>query len=166
MPKSDKTSLAATDEEISIIEANLDDMNPQIYGHFQESALTRRAGRVHHARANEKKSTRHVADDSVQTRRMRNPDDLIFAETTTFGARTYNATTPRLAAGIGERFDHLRRGAHESRHVNGHILHVTPEYEDCRKLAVEKHVPLQKVISDAQQAFVRSAPCSGQSWQD
>src|SRR5277367_6184312 len=31
------------DEEIAVIEANLDDMNPQIYGHFQERALTQGA---------------------------------------------------------------------------------------------------------------------------
>jgi uncharacterized protein (TIGR00299 family) protein len=34
----DKT-VAGFDEEIAIIEANLDDMNPQIYGYFQEKAL-------------------------------------------------------------------------------------------------------------------------------
>jgi uncharacterized protein (DUF111 family) len=37
--------------------------------------------------------------------------------------------------------------------VNGRILHVAPEYDDCRKLAVEKNVPLQRVISDALRAF-------------
>src|SRR5260221_12200302 len=33
-------TVAGFDEEISVIEANLDDMNPQIYGYFQEKALT------------------------------------------------------------------------------------------------------------------------------
>ena len=37
--------------------------------------------------------------------------------------------------------------------VNGRILHVAPEYEDCRKLAVEKNVPLQRVISEALRAY-------------
>jgi uncharacterized protein (DUF111 family) len=37
--------------------------------------------------------------------------------------------------------------------VNGHIRQATPEYEDCRKLAVEKDVPLQTVIAAAQKAF-------------
>src|ERR1700740_2042673 len=32
-------TVAGFDEEISVIEANLDDMNPQIYGYFQEKAL-------------------------------------------------------------------------------------------------------------------------------
>jgi hypothetical protein len=42
---------------------------------------------------------------------------------------------------------------------NGHILHVTPEYDDCRKLAVEKQVPLQQVISEA----LRTYQASGKS---
>jgi hypothetical protein len=42
---------------------------------------------------------------------------------------------------------------------NGHILHVTPEYDDCRKLAVENQVPLQQVISEA----VRTYQASGKS---
>ena len=32
-------TVAGFDEEISVIEVNLDDMNPQIYGYFQEKAL-------------------------------------------------------------------------------------------------------------------------------
>jgi pyridinium-3,5-bisthiocarboxylic acid mononucleotide nickel chelatase len=33
--------------------------------------------------------------------------------------------------------------------VNGRILQVSPEFDDCRKLAVEKNVPLQQVINEA-----------------
>jgi len=37
--------------------------------------------------------------------------------------------------------------------VNGRILHVAPEYDDCRKLAVEKNVPLQRVIAEAMRKY-------------
>src|SRR5438309_10246628 len=36
----DEKTVAGFDEEIAVIEANLDDMNPQIYGYFLEKALT------------------------------------------------------------------------------------------------------------------------------
>ena len=39
--------------------------------------------------------------------------------------------------------------------VNGNIRHVAPEYEDCRKLASEKNVPLQQVINEALRSFER-----------
>jgi uncharacterized protein (DUF111 family) len=37
--------------------------------------------------------------------------------------------------------------------VNGRILHVAPEFEDCRKLAMEKNVPLQRVIAEALRSY-------------
>jgi hypothetical protein len=40
--------------------------------------------------------------------------------------------------------------------ANGRILHVVPEYDDCRKLAVEKNVPLKRVISEALRAYETS----------
>jgi uncharacterized protein (DUF111 family) len=37
--------------------------------------------------------------------------------------------------------------------INGQIRHVVPEFEDCRKLAVEKNVPLQLVIGEALRCY-------------
>jgi uncharacterized protein (DUF111 family) len=80
--------------------------------------------------------------------------DLIFAETTTIGARTYNAqrrVLPRKSVTVMTTYGEVRMKVAS---VNGHIRQATPEYEDCRKIAVEKNVPLQTIITAAQQAFV------------
>ena len=74
---------------------------------------------------------------------------LIFAETTTFGARSYLAqrrALPRESVNVATSYGDVRI---KISRVNGRILHVAPEYDDCRKLAVEKNVPLQRVISEA-----------------
>jgi hypothetical protein len=74
---------------------------------------------------------------------------LIFAETTTFGARTYRAqrrALPRESVKVTTTYGDVRI---KLSRVNGRILHVAPEYDDCRKLATEKNVPLQQVISEA-----------------
>ena len=42
----------------------------------------------------------------------------------------------------------------------GKTLHVAPEYEDCRRLAVEKNVPLQRVISEALRAYETASKTS------
>jgi hypothetical protein len=78
---------------------------------------------------------------------------LIFAETTTFGARTYRAqrrTLPREFVNVATNFGDVRI---KISRVNGRILHVAPEYDDCRKIAVEKNVPLQRVIGEALRAY-------------
>jgi pyridinium-3,5-bisthiocarboxylic acid mononucleotide nickel chelatase len=143
------------DDEIAVIEANLDDMNPQIYGHFQERALTQGALDVYTTPVQMKKNR----PGTLLTVLCKSEDtaalmDLIFAETTTIGARTYKAqrrVLPRESVTVTTSFGDVRIKVAS---VNGHIRQATPEYEDCRKLAVEKNVPLQTVITAAQTAFV------------
>jgi pyridinium-3,5-bisthiocarboxylic acid mononucleotide nickel chelatase len=152
----DKAS-SAGDEEISIIEANLDDMNPQIYGYVLEKALSAGALDVYTTALQMKKNR----PGTLLTILCR-PEDtdkmmsLIFAETTTFGVRTHRAqrrALPREWVNVSTSYGSVRIKLSRS---NGHVLHVTPEYDDCRKLAVEKQVPLQQVISEALRTYENS----------
>src|SRR4029434_9711995 len=90
--------------EISVIEANLDDMNPQIYGYFLEKALASGALDVYTTPVQMKKNR-----PGTLLTVLSKPQDtntlisLIFAETTTFGARTYRAqrrTLPRESVSV------------------------------------------------------------------
>jgi uncharacterized protein (TIGR00299 family) protein len=147
-------TVAGFDEEIAVIEANLDDMNPQIYGYFLEKALAAGALDVYTTPVQMKKNR-----PGTLLTVLCKPQDtntlmsLIFAETTTFGARTYRAqrrTLPREFLKVTTAFGDVRI---KISRANGRILHVAPEYDDCRKLAVEKSVPLQRVISEALRAY-------------
>lgn len=152
----DKT-VAGFDEEIGVIEANLDDMNPQIYGYFLEKALGAGALDVYTTPVQMKKNR-----PGTLLTVLCKPQDtntlmsLIFAETTTFGARTYRAqrrVLPREWVSVATEYGDVRIKVSR---VNGRILHVAPEYDDCRKLAVEKNVPLQRVIAEAMRSYERS----------
>src|SRR6202795_2505810 len=147
-------TVAGFDEEIAVIEANLDDMNPQIYGYFSEKALAAGALDVYTTPVQMKKNR-----PGTLLTVLCKPQDtnalmsLVFAETTTFGARTYRAQRrilPRESLNVSTTFGDVRI---KISRVNGRILHVAPEYDDCRKLAVEKNVPLQRVISEALRAY-------------
>jgi len=147
-------SVAGFDEEISVIEVNLDDMNPQIYGYFQEKALAAGALDVYTTPVQMKKNRPGV----LLTLLCRPRDtaalmDLVFTETTTFGARTYRAqrrTLPRESVNVHTQFGDVRV---KISRVNGHICHAAPEFEDCRKRAEQHHVPLHQVIDAAKRAF-------------
>jgi pyridinium-3,5-bisthiocarboxylic acid mononucleotide nickel chelatase len=142
------------DEEISVIEANLDDMNPQIYGYVLEKALAAGALDVYTTPIQMKKNR----PGTLLTMLCKPPDanaltSLIFAETTTFGVRTHRAqrrVLPRESINVTTTYGDVRI---KLSRVNGRILHVAPEYDDCRKLATEKNVPLQKIISEALRAY-------------
>ena len=145
------------DEEISIVEANLDDMNPQIYGYFLEKALGAGALDVYTTPVQMKKNR-----PGTLLTLLCKPQDasalisLIFAETTTFGVRSYAAqrrTLPRESVSVHTKFGDVRI---KLSRINGHIRRVAPEFEDCRKLATEKNVPLHQVIDEAVRAFETS----------
>ena len=40
--------------------------------------------------------------------------------------------------------------------MNGTITNYAPEYEDCRKIAAEYHVPLKSVMNEATEAYLRA----------
>src|SRR6516162_1448609 len=78
------------DEEIAVIEANLDDMNPQIYGYFLEKALSAGALDVYTTPVQMKKNRPGTLLTVLcQPQETHTLMSLIFAETTTLGARTY-----------------------------------------------------------------------------
>ena len=145
------------DEEIAVIEANLDDMNPQIYGYFLEKALGVGALDVYTTPVQMKKNR----PGTLLTVLCRPGDtqalmELIFAETTTFGVRTYWAqrrVLPREWVSVATDYGDVRIKVSR---VNGRILHVAPEFEDCRKLAAEKDVPLQRVIASALRSYEKT----------
>jgi uncharacterized protein (TIGR00299 family) protein len=150
-------SIAGFDEEIAVVEANLDDMNPQIYGYFLEKALGMGALDVYTTPVQMKKNR----PGTLLTVLCRPGDtqglmDLIFAETTTFGVRTYRAQRrllPREWVSVATDYGDVRIKVSR---VNGRILHVAPEFEDCKKLAAEKDVPLQRVIAAALRSYEKS----------
>lgn len=145
---------AGFDEEIAVIEANLDDMNPQIYGYVLEKALAAGALDVFTAPVQMKKNR-----PGTLLTVLCKPQDaeeiagLIFAETTTFGVRTrreQRRVLPREHVSVATCFGDVRI---KLSRVNGKILHVAPEYEDCKALAVAKGVPLQRVIAEALRGY-------------
>ncbi len=147
-------TVAGFDEEIAVIEANLDDMNPQIYGYFLEKALGAGALDVYTTPVQMKKNR-----PGTLLTVLCKPQDtntlmsLIFAETTTFGARSYRAqrrVLPREWVNVVTDFGDVRIKVSR---MNGRILHVAPEYDDCRKLAAEKNVPLRRVIAAAMRSY-------------
>jgi len=138
------------DEQIRVIEANLDDLNPQVYGYFAEKALAAGALDVFTTPVQMKKGRPGTLLTLLcRAEDVRKLTDLVFAETTTFGLRSYTAERrilPREWQSVQTRFGEVRM---KIARVNGKVLQVSPEYEDCRKLAEEKKVALREVMDEA-----------------
>ena len=74
---------------------------------------------------------------------------MLFAETTTLGVRSQlvdRYALPREHVTVTTRFGDVRVKVSRA---EGRIQHASPEFDDCRKLAEDKNVPLQEVIEQA-----------------
>ena len=139
---------------IRVLEANLDDMNPQIFGYLLEKALAEGALDVFATPVQMKKSR----PGTLVTILCRPEDEarfqeMLFAETTTLGVRSHlvdRHALPREFVTVTTPFGEVRLKIVRSA---GRIQHAAPEFDDCRKLAEEKHVPLQQVMEQAMIGF-------------
>lgn len=146
------------EEDISIvIETNIDDMSPQVYDYIIERLMEQGAQDVYLSPIIMKKG-RPATLLSVLTDRSKADAllDVIFRETTSIGARIQEVGRKKLSRDIKE-VDTVygRVRVKVSKHGN-EILTVTPEYDDCRRIAEEKKVPLKKVIEEAKEHFLNT----------
>jgi hypothetical protein len=78
---------------------------------------------------------------------------MLFAETTTLGVRSHlvdRRALPREFVTVVTRFGEVRL---KISRTEGRVRHASPEFDDCRKLAEEKNVPLQEVMEQAMLRF-------------
>ncbi len=147
-----------TEESIRVLEANLDDMNPQIYGYFLEKALAAGALDVFATPVQMKKNRPGMLITVLcQAEDEGKFQEMLFAETTTLGVRSTLAQRrilPREWVKVSTRFGEVRV---KVARVNGQVRQASPEFEDCRKLAEEKKVPLQSVLDEAMREWGQGA---------
>jgi pyridinium-3,5-bisthiocarboxylic acid mononucleotide nickel chelatase len=142
---------AAYEEDVStLIETNIDDMNPQTCGYIIEKLMQQGAQDAYLAPIMMKKGRPAVLLSVLTDRpRMDAVLNTLFRETTSIGVRIQEVGRKKLSREIKE--VHTIYGKINikiSRHGN-EVLTATPEYEDCRKIAEEKKIPLKLVIDEA-----------------
>jgi uncharacterized protein (TIGR00299 family) protein len=147
-----------TQDTVTVLEANLDDMNPQVFGYVMDRLLEEGALDVLGIPVQMKKNR-----PGMLLTVLASPKDaerltqLLFAETTTLGVRRREEPRQILKRrweSVETRWGSVRV---KVAGVNGCGSNCAPEYEDCRKLAAEHHVPLKTVMQEALQIYLGSA---------
>ncbi|MDQ6708913.1 MAG: nickel pincer cofactor biosynthesis protein LarC [Acidobacteriota bacterium] len=135
---------------VSVLEANIDDSSPQVLGYAMERLLEAGALDVTLEPVFMKKNR-----PGTLLRVIAKPEHremlatMIFAETTTLGLRTYEAERRVKARAIQE----IETSYGKVRIKTSEDGWFAPEYEDCRKLAMDRGVPLKQVLADANLAY-------------
>jgi pyridinium-3,5-bisthiocarboxylic acid mononucleotide nickel chelatase len=140
----DEGGATAATERLLVIETNIDDMSPQVFGYVMERALEKGALDCYLTPVQMKKNRPGVLL-SILCRSLDSEalTALLFEETTTLGVRSYEVEreTVRVETPFGAIDVKVAR-------LNGRIVNRMPEYEQCRAAAKLAGVAL-RIVEDA-----------------
>jgi uncharacterized protein (TIGR00299 family) protein len=133
-------------ERVMVVEANIDDMNPQWYEHVFDRLLGAGALDVYLTPIQMKRSRPAVTLGlMVDEPKLDEALGILFAETTTIGVRLHPVERRKLER--EERTVETPYGPVRVKTARwgGRVMNTAPEYRDCLRLAEEKGVPLKEI---------------------
>jgi uncharacterized protein (DUF111 family) len=140
----------AAAERIAVIEANIDDMNPEFYEVVFERLLAQGALDVSLTPLLMKKGRpAHKLTVLAPLFAVSKLSRVMLQETSTFGVRVYEVWRQKL-----ERFSRQVETCYGCIPVkcgvlDGKIVQAAPEYEACKRAALEQRVPVRLVYTEA-----------------
>ncbi len=148
-------------ERVVVIECEIDDMNPQIYGPLMDQLYTAGALDVFYVPVQMKKNRPGTLLTVVCAPEHRAAlADVIFRETTTIGLRFAEREREVLRREIVAVETPIGQIRFKLAWRDGRVVNATPEFDDCAKLATERGLPIKAVQAIAVQAYGASARLS------
>ena len=146
-------------EQTATIETTIDDMNPQIYDYLMEKVLEMGALDIFFSTVQMKKNRRGTLVTILcRPEQVTALSDFLFRETTTIGLRwrlDNRFTLHRDFVTVKTRFGAI---SCKTATMGDALINVTPEYDDCKRVAIEQQVPLKTVLEEPTPSIgVRSA---------
>jgi uncharacterized protein (TIGR00299 family) protein len=145
--------IARPTEQVVLLETNLDDMNPELFDHTMQTLYKAGALDVFLQTFHGKKNRPGVLLSVLcHPHQVQHLSRIIFAETTTLGIRYKTMDRvylDRETARVETPHGQLRIKVGK---LGGEVVNLSPEYEDCRRLALESGKPLKEVYAAAEAA--------------
>jgi uncharacterized protein (DUF111 family) len=134
---------------VTVVEANIDDMNPEFYDYLMECLFERGALDVSLSPLLMKKNRPGTLLRVIAREHEGEAlSDLILKESTSLGVRCYTAHRKKLPREVKE----METPYGKIRVKISGDLRFQPEYEDCKRIAREKGIPIQEVYREAMKA--------------
>lgn len=139
-------SLGFDRDKVAVLEANVDDMNPELYEHVIESLFQKGALDVFLTPVIMKKSRPGVKITCLcPLDKKQILIETMLRETTTLGVREFEAGRVKLIRAIKEVNTPLGDIRVKVSKIGDEIVRITPEYEDMKFLANKNNMSLLKV---------------------
>ncbi|MBE0478820.1 nickel pincer cofactor biosynthesis protein LarC [Candidatus Aerophobetes bacterium] len=141
-----KTEASLQEDFVSILETNIDDMSPQIYEYITDCIFQKGALDVFLTSVQMKKNRPGILL-TVVCPQDKEEDilSIIFRETTTLGVRISRTIRRKLKREIKSFQSSLGEVKIKLGILGEDIVSSNPEYEDCKRIARKKNLPLKKV---------------------
>jgi uncharacterized protein (TIGR00299 family) protein len=142
-------------EPIVVLECEIDDMNPQIFGSVMDQLYAAGALEVYFASVQMKKNrpgtllTILAKPDLRQTLLA-----IVFRETTTIGVRYHDVTRQRLEREVISVDTPLGPVRFKVARFEGRVVNAAPEFDDCQRVASERRVPIKDVQAIVSKAYL------------
>lgn len=142
-------------DRVVVIEFEVDDMNPQIFGALMDRLYAQGALEVFYAAVQMKKNRPGTLVTVVAPPARREElSGIVFRETTTIGLRYQDVQRECLDREIIEMDTPLGRVRFKVARRAGEVLNVSPEFDDCVRLAADRGLPLKEVQAIANKAYL------------
>ncbi|NOU99663.1 nickel insertion protein [Paenibacillus planticolens] len=144
------------DDGMLLIQANLDDMNPEWVSYIMDKLFDAGANDVFVVPIIMKKGRPGMMlNVLVPEERLSVMEDVIFGETTTLGIRYLHASCHRLAREFQQVQTKwglltIKVGYHQ-----GKLVQFAPEFKECEQVAKAYSVPLKMVYEEARLQFMQ-----------
>lgn len=140
-----------------LMETNIDDMNPEIYDHISGKLFKAGAADVFFTQVIMKKGRPGVKLSVICEKGIEGRlKEIIFTESTTVGMRTFEFTKDTLVREILRVNTPYGEVTVKRSIFGGKQVSAKPEYEECRKIASERNIPLKEVYNDIMSAIANN----------
>ncbi len=146
----------AETEMLAAVETTIDDMSPQLYEPLMERLLEAGALDVHLTPVIMKRSRPGIVLTVLAPPdRVAELSTLLFRETTTIGVRWREFERTRLPRELTRVETSVGPVTFKVSRLGGRVVTVTPEFEEVRRLARERGVPVREVLEQVRAEGLR-----------
>ena len=148
----ESTSVGRSDEmdTISVVETNIDDMNPQLFGDVMERLLAAGALDVYMTSVQMKKNRPGTLVTLLCERNdVDHMAELLLTHTTSFGLRMYEAQRRKLSREIVKVVTKYGEIEVKLGRLGDMIVSRSPEFESCKQAATKAGVAVKEVYEEA-----------------
>jgi len=137
-------------ERVTVVETNIDDMNPQFYDYVIEKLLAIEVLEVFITPILMKKNRPgHLLTIICPSEKLPFVTKFLLRETTTLGLRWHEEEREKSDREILSEETKYGKIRFKLARWEGRIVNLSPEYDDCKRLALENRVPLKEIFEEA-----------------